>query len=53
MKKTFFEVGKYKNKRWAVCAFPACVWYFPQKAGRAGAEELARRLNMEAVTWNI
>ena len=48
MKKIYFEVGRYKNKRWAVCAFPSCVWYFPKKAGMAGAEELAKRLNAEA-----
>lgn len=40
-----YEIGKYKNRQWAVFCVPSCTWIFPTKKGKRGAEQLAKRLN--------
>lgn len=53
MTRTTYAVGKYRDpdsgrQRFAVWASPAQIWYFPDRYGRAAADRLAARLNLEA-----
>ena len=43
-----YQVGRYRNERWAVLHGPTGVWYFPSRYGYVSAQSMARRLNTEA-----
>ena len=45
MTNIIYEVGLYKDKKWAVFCYGPNVWYFPTENTKEAAERYAKHLN--------